>query len=643
MADLYRDILYQYWGYEAFRGIQREIIESIGSKHDTLGLMPTGGGKSITFQVPAMAMDGVCIVITPLIALMKDQVRSLKQRGIKAAAIYSGLSHQEVVVTLENCIFGGTKFLYVSPERLASELFIAKVKRINVSFITVDEAHCISQWGYDFRPAYLKVVEIRNLKPGVPLLALTATATLSVIDDIQEQLGFKEKRVFRMSFERKNLVYVVREVENKYDELLHILNSVSGSAIVYVRSRKGTKEVAEWLSEKKISALYYHAGLHNADKDLRQRMWQDDEVRVIVATNAFGMGIDKSDVRVVVHLDLPDSPEAYFQEAGRGGRDGQVAYAVLLYNRSDRTRLSRRVPDTFPDKSYICSVYEHLAYYFQLALGDGFNVSYDFRLNDFCRLYKFFPVPLLSALKILMRAGYIDFVEEEDHYSRLIFTVLRDELYQLKHSNFNCDQVIQTVLRSYSGLFSDYVFIDEADIAQRTGLSQQQVYETLKGLSQQRILHYVPRRKMACITYLTRRVKEENVVLSPQIYEERKEQYQQRIAAMQHYAESTDHCRSRLLLEYFGETDSSNCMKCDVCLEEHRSGLRQGGYTEVAQRVARLLSDGKEHTHEEMIKLYTEELNVSREDFNKAIAYLVHEEEIYLNNNLFSASRHLCC
>ena len=479
MAD-YKSILKQYWGYDSFRGIQEEIIASIGEGRDTLGLMPTGGGKSITFQVPALAQPGLCLVITPLIALMKDQVQNLRRRGIKAIAVYSGMTREEIIVALENCIFGDYKFLYISPERLDTEIFQTKLRSMHVSMITVDESHCISQWGYDFRPAYLKIADVRKLLPGVPVLALTATATPEVVKDIQARLAFRQENVFRMSFERKNLAYIVRRTEDKAGELIHILTQVPGSAIVYTRNRKRTKEVSLFLNQHGISAIFYHAGLSNDIKDQRQKGWQDGTFRVMVATNAFGMGIDKPDVRLVIHIDFPDSPEAYFQEAGRAGRDGQKAYAVLLYAQSDKTILKKRIGDTFPEKDYIRQVYEHINYYYQMAMGDGRGCTFAFNIDEFCQNFKHFPVRVDSALKILTRAGYLEYTDEQDNASRLIFTLRRDELYRIDERNPDTENLIRIILRSYTGVFSDYAYINEDTLASRSGLTRQQVWCTTR-------------------------------------------------------------------------------------------------------------------------------------------------------------------
>ena len=579
MADKFQSILQKYWGYPDFRGIQRNIIESIASGRDTLGLMPTGGGKSITSQVPALAQEGVCIVITPLIALMKDQVLHLKERGILADAIYADKSRSEILQTLDNAIFGGVKILYVSPERLASEMFQTKLRHIHVSFITVDEAHCISQWGYDFRPSYLQIASIREMKPGIPILALTATATPEVVDDIQERLHFKEKNVFKMSFERKNLAYVVREAEDKQGEMIHILQSVGGSAIVYARSRKRTKEMAQLLSQQGITATFYHAGLDPDVKDQRQKAWQKDEVRVMCATNAFGMGIDKPDVRVVIHIDCPDSLEAYFQEAGRAGRDGQKSYAVLLYNKHDELKLCKRVDDTFPPKELIQDIYEHLAYFYQIGVGSGQGKTFEFDIEKFCVTYKYFPTKVDAALRILERSGYLHYEDNPDGKARVMFLLGRNDLYQLDQLAPSQDAVVTALLRSYGSLFVDLTYIDETMIARQAELTIQQVYFALKSLAARHIIQFIPRRKIPFISYTRDRVDGDKVVIPKEVWESRREQYEKRIKSMIRYAKNDEVCRSRQLLAYFGEENDRDCKQCDVCLvdqtEEREKELRR--------------------------------------------------------------------
>ena len=579
MADKFQSILQKYWGYPDFRGIQRNIIESIASGRDTLGLMPTGGGKSITFQVPALAQEGVCIVITPLIALMKDQVQHLREHGILADAIYADKSRSEILQTLDNAIFGGVKILYVSPERLASEMFQTKLRHIHVSFITVDEAHCISQWGYDFRPSYLQIASIREMKPGIPILALTATATPEVVDDIQERLHFKEKNVFKMSFERKNLAYVVREAEDKQGEMIHILQSVGGSAIVYARSRKRTKEMAQLLSQQGITATFYHAGLDSDVKDQRQKAWQKDEVRVMCATNAFGMGIDKPDVRVVIHIDCPDSLEAYFQEAGRAGRDGQKSYAVLLYNKHDELKLCKRVDDTFPPKELIQDIYEHLAYFYQIGVGSGQGKTFEFDIEKFCVTYKYFPTKVDAALRILERSGYLHYEDNPDGKARVMFLLGRNDLYQLDQLAPSQDAVVTALLRSYGSLFVDLTYIDETLIARQAELTIQQVYFALKSLAARHIIQFIPRRKIPFISYTRDRVDGDKVVIPKEVWESRREQYEKRIKSMIRYAKNDEVCRSRQLLAYFGEKNDSECNQCDVCLadqaEEREKELRR--------------------------------------------------------------------
>ena len=639
MKNEYSHLLKKYWGYDDFRGIQREIIESIGAGRDTLGLMPTGGGKSITFQVPALAQEGVCVVITPLIALMKDQVHHLRQLGIQAAAIYSGMTHEQVLRILENCILGSTKILYVSPERLGSSLFQTKLRHMQVSFITVDEAHCISQWGYDFRPSYLEIVNIRELCPDAPILALTATATPKVVEDIQDKLAMKTRmpsftsttsttsttsfHVFSMSFERKNLAYLVRNTPDKHYELIHILEDQSGSAIVYVRSRRHAREIAEHLCEAGLSATSYHAGLDLADKDRRQRDWQHDQVRIMVATNAFGMGIDKADVRIVVHYDCPDSIEAYFQEAGRAGRDGQPAQAILLYNSSDNGKLSKRIDDTYPPRDYIKDVYEHLAYYYQIATGDGYGVTHEFNIDEFCQRFRHFPVRVHSALQILQHAGYIDYDEEADHQARVRFLVGREDLYRLEQLSPEEDRVIIALLRNYGGLFADYGYIDESIVAQQAGLTQPQTYDVLKALAQRHLIDFIPRKQVPYIRYLQRREDKEHIQLPRQVYEARLEQYRLRINAMLRYAQSSDTCRSRQLLAYFGETKTQDCHQCDVCLANEGRLVTKEGQQDARQKILSLLADHKRHHITELFRL-----SLPTEELDAALTYLVQEEHV---------------
>lgn len=622
--NTYRSILKQYWGYDTFRDLQEDIVQSIGKGKDTLGLMPTGGGKSITFQVPALAKEGLCLVVTPLIALMKDQVQNLRKRGIKAIAVYSGMTRREIIIALENCIFGNYKFLYISPERLDTEIFRSKLRSMNVSMITVDESHCISQWGYDFRPAYLKIAEIREALPGVPVLALTATATPEVAKDIQQRLLFKEENVFRMSFERENLAYIVRKSDNKNGELLNILQKVPGSAIVYVRNRRKTKEITEFLINEGFTADFYHAGLNDAVKDVRQKRWQNDECRVIVATNAFGMGIDKPDVRTVVHMDLPDSPEAYFQEAGRGGRDGGKAYAILLYSTSDKIQLHKRIADTFPEKEYIKNLYEHLNYYYQMAMGDGLGCTYDFSLEDFCRKFRYFPVPADSALKILTQAGYIEYTEEQDNTSRVIFTIHREELYRLGEMGKETEALVQDILRSYTGIFTDYAYINEDALSIRSGIPRQQVYDLLKMLSKRHIIDYIPHKKTRFLIYTKERVELRHLRLSPAVYEERKERFEHRIKAMSDYVTSDTKCRSRMLLRYFGEKNENNCGQCDVCLSKKAGNrLSDDRFDVIKKEVIRILRNNAMTPAE-----IADKLDFTDEQLGCVLQFLLDEGEL---------------
>lgn len=637
----YELILKKYWGYDSFRGIQREIIESICSGHDTLGLMPTGGGKSITFQVPALAQEGVCIVITPLIALMKDQVMHLRRLGIRAAAIYSGLTRDEIIVTLENCIFGGIKILYVSPERLGSELFQVKLSHMKVSFITVDEAHCISQWGYDFRPSYLKIADIRKIKPDVPVLALTATATPQVVEDIQDKLqgsstttegsstrteGSSRKtkfNVFRMSFERKNLAYIVQTSTDKYTDLVLLMENTTGSAIVYVRSRRRSKEIAELMNENCLNATFYHAGLDSTIKDIRQKDWQADRIRIMVATNAFGMGIDKPDVRLVVHFDCPDSLEAYFQEAGRAGRDGKPSKAILLFNNNDERKLQRRIADNYPEKEYIRKVYDHLAYFYQIGVGSGAGNTFAFDIEKFCHAFKHFPIQVNSALNILSNCGYINYTEETENKARVMFLIDRNDFYKLDNLTEIENELIVVLLRNYGGLFTDYNYIDESFIAQQIGLTLPQTYFVFKALNKRRILHFIPSQKTPYITYVQRREDGDRIIIPANVYEERKEQFTERVNQIILYAKNNNVCRSRQLLRYFGERCQTDCGICDVCTDQEP--LLEDQKT-AQQSIMQLLQDHKKHHITEL-----HSLNMERKALDEALEYLVNEEKIYVD------------
>ena len=585
----YLSILRQYWGYDDFRGIQRQVIESISAGRDTLGLMPTGGGKSITFQVSALAMKGLCIVFTPLISLMKDQVESLRRRGIKAAFINSSMSHDEALTVLENSIFGAYKFLYISPERLSSEMFVNKLRRMKVCFFTVDEAHCICQWGYDFRPSYLHIADIRDFFPHCPVLALTATATPEVVRDIQQKLRFREENVLKMSFGRKNLAYIVRREDSIMDGILHALETIPGSCIIYTRSRRKCYEVAEQLNELGYTSTYYHAGLASLQKNERQERWYRGEVRVMVATNAFGMGIDKPDVRLVLHADMPDSIEAYFQEAGRAGRDGEKAYAILLTDGRERQHISRRMAQQFPTLDYVRNVYELLCCYLNIAVGDGMLVTRELNIDNFCRTYGYYPLALFYALDLLDKAGYIEYHDEEDASSRLRINVTRPELFHALDSD--SERLILSVLRHYGGIFVDYVFIDEDLLNYDTGLPVDDIYQIFLRLSERHLISFIPRKHLPRITFRHRRIEKEDIILPSQVYEERRTHYKQRIGAMLQYAQS-DCCRSRMLLHYFGEESSENCGICDVCSSRERESVSADAYAALRLHILGQLQQG---------------------------------------------------
>ncbi|NHB69748.1 RecQ family ATP-dependent DNA helicase [Perlabentimonas gracilis] len=590
----FEKILYQYWGFTSFRAVQQEIIESVYSGKDTLALMPTGGGKSITFQVPAMAKEGLCLVVTPLIALMKDQVENLKKRGIKAAALHSGMKRHELEVTLDNCAYGDYKFLYLSPERLGTDLFRMRLRKMNVNLVAIDESHCISQWGYDFRPSYLKIVELRELLPDVPFLAVTATATPEVVEDIQERLGFTQKHVVKMSFERKNLVYLVRNVEDKNKHLLKIVNGLPGTGVVYVRNRLKTKEIALMLQNEGITADYYHAGLSSEERNAKQDDWQHDRTRIIVSTNAFGMGIDKPDVRFVVHMDLPDSPEAYFQEAGRGGRDGKLAYAILLYNESDKAKVEQRTQTSFPEPEEIKRSYQALCSFLGVAIGAGKGEVYDFNLIEFATAYKFNFAHAFSSLKFLELEGYIELTDELDNPSRIMVTATKNELYKYQVAHAEMDHFIKVLLRNYAGLFNDYVKIDEKHLARISGKQLPEVTESLIKLSRAKIINYIPRKKTPLIIFTEERLDDKNLRISPENYNLRKERYTKRIEAMVNYASGTAKCRSMALLEYFGEKNATRCGKCDVCTSRNELDMSKYQFDQILEQIkTNILTEGK--------------------------------------------------
>ena len=578
-----QQILIKYWGYSTFRPLQEDIIDSVLSGKDTLALMPTGGGKSICFQIPSLKLEGLCIVVTPLIALMKDQVQQLKKRGISAIAIYSGMHPKEIDIALDNCAYGDVKFLYVSPERLETELFQERLKKINVSLIAVDEAHCISQWGYDFRPSYLRIADIRELLPNVAVLALTATATPTVVKDIQKRLLFKKENLFEMSFERSNLTYDAENTEDKHGRLLALLQHNPGTAVVYVRNRRKTKEYAQFIQQNGISSHFYHAGLTSDERDKRQADWIENRVRVIVSTNAFGMGIDKADVRLVVHLDVPDSIEAYFQEAGRAGRDGGAARAVLLWHKSDIGDLQRNFASKYPEISYIRNIYNALGNYFQLAVGSGVDTPLEFDLNDFIKLYNLNPLLAFNSIKFLQKEGYLFLNDAMNHPSKVYVNVDRETLYRFQVKNPKLGDIIDVLIRSYSGLFTDFNIIDEGLIGRRLNSSALLIENALKFLHKNNMLTYIPRSSKPRITFANGRIQTKYVNINEKNYLHLKEMSKKRLDAIIAYVSSTTKCRSEMLLSYFGQNDTRRCGQCDVCLGRNKLSLSENEFDEIIE------------------------------------------------------------
>ena len=587
----YRQILTKYWGFSSFRPLQEDIIKSVVQGKDTLGLMPTGGGKSITFQVPAMAMEGICLVITPLIALMKDQVNRLNSLEIKALAIHSGMTGEEIDISLENCIYGNYKFLYVSPERIATRLFQARVSKLNLSMVVIDEAHCISQWGYDFRPSYLKIAMLREFIPGnIPFLALTASATPAVIDDIIRRLGFMERNVLKTSFNRKNISYLVRNAEDKGAYLVNTVKKAGGSGIVYVRSRKRCREVAELLGKNGISSDFYHAGLPEEVKDRKQAAWGRGETRVIVSTNAFGMGIDKAEVRFVIHWDIPDSIENYFQESGRAGRDNKPAFAVLLFSPADKKRLTDSLRQKFPSVERIKDVYESLCNYLQVPQGSGKDNVFDFNMEAFVSHYRLPVIETYNSLLFLQREGYLEFTEEINNPSRVHFVVGRDDLYKFQVANEKFDSFIKLLLRSYTGMFTEFVPINEDALAKKSAIKRDDVYQFLVKLSSMNIIKFIPGKKTALVIFTEERLVRKALMISPDNYINVKEKYIGRMNSMLDYAESSSRCRSVILLDYFGE-ESKNCGSCDICRQKE-DHVSKGTDETISEEIRNILSNG---------------------------------------------------
>jgi len=619
----YLQVLTRYWGYTSFKPLQEDIIRSVAEGKDTLGLMPTGGGKSLTFQVPALANEGICLVITPLIALMKDQVNRLNSLEIKSLAIHSGMNAEEIDNALENAIYGDYKFLYVSPERISTRVFQGKAGRLNLSLVAIDEAHCISQWGYDFRPSYLKIVTLRDhISDKVPFLALTASATPQVIDDIMSKLAFREKNVLRTSFERKNISYLLRKVEDKGTYLIKTLQKAKGSGIVYVRSRKRCKEVAELLVANGINADFYHAGLSVELRDKKQNSWTTGETRVIVSTNAFGMGIDKSEVRFVIHWDIPDSIENYFQESGRVGRDNLPASAVMLYSPADKSRLLDTIRKKFPPVEKIKDVYEAICNFLQVPLGSGKDNVFDFNMSEFVSKYRLPVIETYNSLQFLQREGYMEFTEEINNPSRVHFIVSRDDLYKFQVANESFDGFIKLLLRSYTGMFSEFVPINEETLSKKSAATRNTIYQYLVKLASFNIIRFIPGKKTALVIFTEERLMRKALLISPDNYLHVKEKYEIRVNKMIEYAESENRCRSAFLLDYFGE-ESDRCGICDVCRERNELDLSKYEFDLILEEIKKFLSENNPDP-EELVKV----INHPEDKVIKVIRWLLDHNKI---------------
>ncbi len=627
-----KQILIKYWGHTNFRPMQEEIIQSVLAMKDTLALLPTGGGKSVCFQIPCLMQDGICVIISPLISLMKDQVEHLKSKGLKSVAITSGMSKNEVDVALGNCIYGNYKFLYLSPERLQNKMVQERIRQMNVNLITVDEAHCISEWGYDFRPSYLHIAEIREVIPNVPILALTATATADIIDDIQEKLLFSEKHLLQSSFVRENLSYVVINTENKKTKLVKILNHFKSSAIVYVGSRKETKEITQLLRTHNISSDYYHAGLDMDIRNQKQEKWTHNEIRIMVATNAFGMGIDKENVRVVVHINTPTSLEAYFQEAGRAGRDGKLAYAILLTNKSDVIDLNRFVLSQFPSVQEIRDCYQKIADYFHIAVDTAEGESFEFDINDFCERYNLKTYKTYNILKYLEKEEFIKLTDSIHSPSKLHFIVDNTELYRFQVANVHYDSFIKLLLRSYSGLFENYVTINEQTLSSRFNSPPTQVVDLLEKLQQLEILKYLPRTNAPKLIFTKNRAEASTIRISEEILEKRKKLKKQKMESIIAYTENSTICRTQQLLEYFGEENNYKCGQCDVCVERNKLDISDLEFEKIKKYLQNILSE-KAMISSEIINPITD---VREEKVLKVLQWLLDNGKIKLTENKYS-------